>query len=70
MISMKPKKKKPRSDITKRRISEALSGMKIGGQESMINPKDGEELRRRVSQGDNFKHQELIDWWRNMSNMD
>ncbi len=67
---MKPKKKKPRTEITKRRISEALTGEKIGGRESMINPKDGEELRRLVSKGDHFKHQELIDWWRNISSMD
>ena len=67
---MKPKKKKPRSDITKRRISEALTGEKIGGRESMINPKDGERLRQAIRKGENFKHQELIDWWRELGNID
>ena len=61
---MKPKKKKPRSDLTKRRISEALTGQKYGGQDSVVNPEEAKELRDRVKRGDNFKHQELIDWWR------
>lgn len=62
----KAKKKSPRSEITKRRISEALTGEKIGGRESVINPEDGKELRGRVRTGDNFKHQTLIDWWRSL----
>lgn len=62
----KAKKKKPRSEETKRRISESLSGMKIGGQESFIDVRASEELRRRVRSGDNFKHQALIDWWRDL----
>ena len=61
---MKPKKKKARSEITKRRISESLTGGRIGGQDSVVNPEDAKELRDKVKRGDNFKHQELIDWWR------
>ena len=63
---MKPKKKKPRSELTKRRISETLTGGKFGGQDSFINPEDSKELRSKVSKGDNFKHQALIDWWRDL----
>lgn len=63
----KAKKKSPRSEITKRRISESLSGQKIGGNEFQINSTDGEQLRAAARRGDNFKHQDLIDWWRNLS---
>ena len=63
---MKPKKKKPRSALTKRRISETLTGGKLGGQDSFINPEDSKELRSRVSQGDRFKYQALVDWWRDL----
>ena len=63
---MKPKKKKPRSELTKRRISETLTGGKLGGQDSFINPEDTKELRSKVSQGDKFKYQALIDWWRDL----
>jgi len=61
------KRKKALSEKTKRKISETLTGGKIGGQDSQINPKDGEELRSRVRSGDNFKYQALVDWWRNIS---
>jgi hypothetical protein len=63
---MKPKKKKPRSELTKRRISETLTGGKLGGQDSFIKPEDSKELRSRVSQGDRFKYQALVDWWRDL----
>ena len=63
----KAKKKSPRSEITKRRISESLTGEKVGGRNSVINPEDGKELRSRVRAGDNFKFQSLIDWWRDLS---
>ena len=66
---MKPKKKKPITEETKRKIAETLTGGKIGGQVSEINPEDGKELRERVREGDNFKHQELIDWWRSGGTM-
>jgi hypothetical protein len=66
---MKPKKKKPRSEQTKRRISESLTGVKIGGRNSSINPEDGKQLREKVKRGDNFKYQELIDWYRSRGNL-
>jgi len=66
---LKPKKKKPRSALTKRRISEALTGKKLGGQDSVINPEEAKELRDKVKTGDNFKHQELIDWYRSGGNL-
>lgn len=62
----KAKKKKPRSEITKRRISESLTGQKFTGRDSEINPEAGRELRNKVSQGDDFKYQPIIDWWRNL----
>ena len=64
---MRSKKKKPRSEITKKRISEALTGEKVGGRVSDINPEDAKELRGRIRQGDKFKYQALIDWWRDLS---
>lgn len=67
---MKPKKKKPLSDATKRKISETLSGRKFGGNHQIIvDPKSAEELRKAVGKGDNFKHQEIIDWWRSGGSM-
>ena len=63
----KAKKKSPRSELTKRRISESLTGEKVGGRNSVINPEDGKELRGRVRTGDNFKYQALVDWWRDLS---
>ncbi len=56
-----------RSEETKRKISESLTGERVGGHEFVVQPKDGKELRDRVRSGDNFKHQHLIDWWRNIS---
>ena len=64
MHFLKPKKKKPHSALTRRRISESLTGGKLGGQDSGVNPEEAKELRDKVKRGDNFKHQELIDWWR------
>ncbi len=64
-----PKKKKPRSAITRRKISEALSGKKVGARDPIINPKEAAELRKAVRQGENFKHQELIDWYRSRDTM-
>ena len=57
---------KKRSEITKRRISESLTGGKIGGQDSEVNPEDTKELRSKISQGDKFKYQALVDWWRSL----
>ena len=62
-------KKKPRSDQTKRNISDSLSGKKLGGQDIIVNPKEAAELRKAVRQGENFKHQELIDWYRSRGNL-
>ncbi len=64
---MRPKKKKPRSEKTKRRISESLSGSKQGGEFYQVKSGEGEELRKSVKSGDRFKYQALIDWWRNLS---
>ena len=66
---MKPKKKKARSEITKRRISESLTGGKLGGQEIRVDPQDALELRRSALKGDNFQYQELIDWYRSRGNL-
>ena len=63
---MRPKKKKPLSESTKRKISETLSGQKIGGQISKIDQEAGLELQNKLRQGDNFKYQALVDWWRNL----
>lgn len=57
------KRRKSPSEATRRKISETLTGSKIGGQESFIDVKASEELRRRVSDGGNFKYQQIIDWW-------
>ena len=62
----KAKTKKPRSEITKKRISESLSGQKFGGRDSEVNPEDSMQLRTKVSQGDDFKYQTIIDWWRSL----
>ena len=35
-----------------------------------VNPGDGAELRQACKSGDNFKHQELVDWWRSLSSSD
>lgn len=62
----KAKKKSPRSEETKRKISESLSGRKFGGYDFPVNPGDAKELLSRISQGENFKYQELIDWYRDL----
>ena len=59
-------KKKALSEKTKRKISESLSGQKFAGRDSEINPEDAEELRSRISHGDKFKYQALVDWWRSL----
>ena len=69
MHFLKPKKKKPHSALTRRRISESLTGGKLGGQDSVVNPEEAKELRDKVKTGDNFKHQELIDWYRSRGNL-
>ena len=35
-----------------------------------VRPEDGAELRQACKSGDNFKHQELVDWWRSISSSD
>jgi len=62
-------KKKPRSDQTKRKISDSLSGKKLGGQEIRVDPQDALELRRSALEGDNFQYQELIDWFRSRDSL-
>ena len=62
----KAKKKSPRSEETKRKISDSLTGEKVGAHDFVVVPKDGEALRHRIQRGDNFKYQALIDWWRSL----
>ena len=57
-----------RSDETKRRISESLTGQKYGG-EVQINPEDGKQLRAAVRHGDAFVHQGIVDWYRNVKDI-
>ena len=64
----KAKKKKPRSESTKRKISESLSGQKFGG-EVPIDPKVGAELRSSCKVGDAFVHQGIVDWWRDLKGL-
>ena len=59
----------PRSEITKRRISESLTGQKYGGNDILINPEDGRQLRAAVRHGDAFVHQGIIDWYRDVKHM-
>jgi len=62
------KKRKPPSEATKRKISETLSGQKFGGShQNVVDPRGAKELRKRISQGDDFKYQALIDWYRDIS---
>ena len=57
------------SELTKRRISESLSGQKFGGEDIKINPEDGRQLRAAVRHGDAFVHQGIIDWYRDVKHM-
>ena len=57
--------RKAPSEETKRKISETLTGQKFGG-DYVIDEKAGKELRDAVKDGDNFKYQPLIDWWRDL----
>lgn len=59
----------PRSEVTKRRISESLSGQKLGANDILINPEDGKRLRAAVRHGDAFVHQGIIDWWRDVKHL-
>lgn len=58
-----------RSELTKRRISESLTGQKYGGNDIQINPEDGKQLRAAVRHGDVFVHQGIIDWYRNVKHL-
>ena len=62
------KRTSPRSDLTKRKISETLSGTKRQAEEFKIIPKDGEQLRAAVtkSEDDSFKYQLIVDWYRDL----
>ena len=56
----------PRTDETKRKISEALTDRKIGSNEFTIVPEDGAQLRKTVTEGDRFRYQLIVDWYRDL----
>lgn len=56
------------SEEKKRKISESLSGKKYGV-EVPIDPKVGAKLRSSVSVGDEFVHQGIVDWWRDLKGL-
>ena len=56
----------PRTDETKRKISETLTGTKRPAEEFKINPEDGAKLRSSVTEGDHFRYQLIIDWYRDL----
>ncbi len=56
------------NEATKRKISETLTGQKFQG-EYRINPEDGAELRKRIAEGDDFKYQKLVDWYRDLKDV-
>ena len=62
----KDKRFRPRSEETKQKIRETLEGKKQGQNDFVIRPEDGAELRSSVTEGDRFRHQALIDWWRDL----
>ena len=56
----------PRTDETKRKISETLTDRKIGSNEFTIVPEDGAQLRSSVTEGDRFRYQLIVDWYRDL----
>ena len=56
----------PRTDETKRKISETLTDRKIGSNEFTIVPEDGAQLRKTVTEGDRFRYQLIVDWYRDL----
>ena len=60
------KRTSPRSELTKRKISETLTGNKTGSNEFTIVPEDGAELRKTVTEGDRFRYQLIVDWYRDL----
>ena len=60
------KRTSPRSELTKQKISESLEGRKIGSNDFKINPEDGAKLRKTVTEGDHFRYQLIVDWYRDL----
>ena len=60
------KRTSPRSELTKRKISETLSGLRPGANDFKINPEDGAKLRKTVTEGDHFRYQLIVDWYRDL----
>ena len=60
------KRTSPRSELTKRKISETLTGVKQGSNEFTIVPEDGAELRKTITEGDRFRYQLIVDWYRDL----
>lgn len=60
------KRTSPRSELTKRKISETLSGTKREAEEFKIIPEDGAKLRKTVTEGDHFRYQLIVDWYRDL----
>ena len=56
----------PRTDETKRKISETLTDRKIGSNEFTIVAEDGAQLRSSVTEGDRFRYQLIVDWYRDL----
>ena len=66
MKKRQDKRHTPRSDLTKQKIRESLEGNKQASNEFKIVPEDGAELRSSVTEGDRFKYQLIVDWYRNL----
>ena len=60
------KRTSPRSELTKQKIREALEGNKIGSNEFTIVPEDGAQLRKTITEGDRFRYQLIVDWYRDL----
>ena len=60
------KRTSPRSELTKQKISETLSGTKREAEEFKIIPEDGAKLRKTVTEGDHFRYQLIVDWYRDL----
>ena len=60
------KRTSPRSELTKQKIRESLEGQRTGANDFKVNPEDGAKLRSSVTEGDHFRYQLIIDWYRDL----
>ena len=68
MKQRKDKRHTACSEEKKRKISETLSGQKFGGDFKIV-PEDGAELRSSIAEGDHFRYQKVIDWYRDVKGL-